>query len=308
MKPRQHTLDNSMIQRHTSNRVSNNPSAINNSNINNNTSNINNNHNPINNSQSITNTMTHLPPKTSIPAPINPPMQPVYVINPLYNPFSVPMMPYPLMPQPVYYYQPFARPNSNIPFSTAIVNPKQSSARPISNQPFSTRLNEVPLTLPDSIPPLLPPSKILPVESEKKPEVTKLLYRYQKPITVDSLKHPSDKYKDLIYKPKFITSRNIDPPTEDLIPKIIEEPEDILRPLLSSRREKPKRDFAILSKKPTLVGDLKLPVEKKTPEPVKIKTPEPEPEPEPEPKKPKVEQIKFQVFYSIRQFKLMIFY
>ncbi len=299
MKPRQHTLDNSMIQRHISSRVTNNPNPINNNNINNNSSgNISNSYNPINSNKSSSNMIMPLPPKTSIPTPINPPMQPVYVINPLYNPFSVPMMPYPLMP-PVYYYQPFARPNSNIPLSTAIVNSKQPSARPISNQPFSTRLNEVPLSLPDSIPPLLPPSKTLPLESEKKPEVTKLLYRYQKPITVDSLKHPSDKYKDLIYKPKFITSRNIDPPTEDLIPKIIEEPEDILRPLLSSRREKPKRDFTILSKKPTLVGDLKLPVEKKTPEPVKIKTPEPvkikTPEPEPEPKKPKVEEIKFQV-------------
>ncbi len=127
------------------------------------------------------------------------------------------------------------------------------------------------------------------------------IFKLQKPvIVVDSLKHPSDKYKDLIYKPKFLTSRNLDPPTEDLVPKWNENDDDELPPLpsfaarnaskinidinlrypslsnsnrsleslkLSSRNPTLVNDLKLPynrpeSKEPTLVGDLKLPIEK----------------------------------------------
>lgn len=121
-------------------------------------------------------------------------------------------------------------------------------------------------------------------------EVT-MLYRYQKPVTVDELKHPRDKYKDLIYRPRYITSKNIDPPTEELVPKLDESsmtpliriksrlnltPSSYRRPVLAGDLklpiEKLESDKKSYTKLPTLVEDLKLPIDK-TLEP-KIQKPE----------------------------------
>ena len=113
-------------------------------------------------------------------------------------------------------------------------------------------------TLPLSV----PVSKKKPeTETDSAPTPTQPIYRYQKPITVEELKHPHEKYRDLIYKPRFLTSRNIEPPTETLVPKF--EPADLdheadnLAPLSSFRSSR----FGV--KKPRLVDDLKLPLEKK---------------------------------------------
>ena len=102
-----------------------------------------------------------------------------------------------------------------------------------------------------------------------KTKETTTLMRYQKPITVDDLKHPSDKYKDLIYRPRYLTSRNISPPTEELVPKdketeFIQPAELVDTPRLSRRPEKPiesdrphlQRRFASSDNKGTSTKDL----------------------------------------------------
>ena len=90
---------------------------------------------------------------------------------------------------------------------------------------------------------------------------------------MDSLKHPSDKYKDLIYKPKYLTSRNIEPPTEELVPKLGENDDLPPLPTFTSRNtskinidihlrypsNKSLENISLTSRTPTLVNDLKLP-------------------------------------------------
>jgi hypothetical protein len=52
-------------------------------------------------------------------------------------------------------------------------------------------------------------------------EKSRYIVRRSKPITVEGLKHPNEKYKDLIYKPRYLTSKNIEPPTKELVSKIV---------------------------------------------------------------------------------------
>ncbi|RNA24561.1 hypothetical protein BpHYR1_030134 [Brachionus plicatilis] len=207
-----------------------------------------------------------------------PQLQPVYIIAggsnmPVMNPF-------------MYQY------NSMGPLSNA---PMQVMYYPQTFRPNPISSRQLPAI---SLPPK-PLEKIIDKKETQKPPVTKrqkskevtMLYRYQKPITVNDLKHPSDKYKDLIYRPKFLTSKNIDPPTEELVPKL-----DVatMTPLVDIKSrinltpstgrgpflvgdlklpvEKVESAKKSVNKLPTLVEDLKLPVEK-TPEP-EIKKPE----------------------------------
>lgn len=198
---------------------------------------------------------------------------------PVYNPYNpvvfnpqlpqLPYVAYPPQQQYVYYQPPINMPRPSLtPMSTRTFDPNQQPKFPSfqsQQQPFSTppiaidskeyqppKLKEVQLALPPPIP-----------ESPFVKERPHLLYNNQKPKTADGLKHPSDKYKDLIYRPRYITSRNIEPPTENLIPKIVEE--DVLPPL-DTTKSRTKLNLEINLKlsgrKPTLVNDLKLPVSK----------------------------------------------
>jgi hypothetical protein len=233
--------------------------------------------------------------------------------------------------QPIYYYQmpsasivprttPLFIPNLNTNRSfTNFKNlsqppppPPHPSSIPIDSKEYEPpkmmplALPPPPPPLPPSLPtqlstllPLRPPSDLL-TDRQSYNTTPVQIYKLQKPvIVVDSLKHPSDKYKDLIYKPKFLTSRNLDPPTEELVPKW-NEYDDELPPLptfaarnaskinidinlrypslsssnrsleslkLTSRNPTLVNDLKLPynrpeSKEPTLVGDLKLPIEK----------------------------------------------
>ena len=240
--------------------------------------------------------------------PIQPP--PVYFVAPsLTTSAQIPMfsatgqynlqmpamgpMPYPMqypMPQAPFYYYPTQAPQ--LPRSTPLIIPTLNTNRSFINGPelklptpisIDSKAYEPPKTYPLALP---SPESTRPLQ----------LYKLEKPvIVVDSLKHPSDKYKDLIYKPKYLTSRNIDPPTEELVPKVGENDDDLpplpsfvarnaskinidihLRypssksllenPSLTSRNPTLVGDLKLphkpLAKEPTLVGDLKLPIER----------------------------------------------
>ncbi len=96
-----------------------------------------------------------------------------------------------------------------------------------------------------------------------------ILYRYQKPITIDELKHPNEKYKDLIYRPRLI--RIEDYSIEDLIPALRRE--NILPPLSRiSNQSRTKNtnnkannvdssssSASNVTKRPVLVEELKMP-------------------------------------------------
>jgi hypothetical protein len=243
----------------------------------------------------------------------HPPVVPFYANQsaaqqPIFSPFMAPIN-YATMPQPQYYYfyPPTGQvmPNNNNKVLSAVSMPAigtnqsasqpppppiASSARQSGREyplalPVGGESNELPTSLghhrPSDAGPLMPP---------KSREAT-VLYRYQKPITVDGLKHPTDKYKDLIYKPRYITSRNIEPPTEELVPKVEDmdnDNEDVLAPLMSfrtkykstlgdslklpvpkltrARSHEPLSEPLLrpLVRKPTLVDELKLPIEKVT--------------------------------------------
>ncbi|CAF0743400.1 unnamed protein product [Brachionus calyciflorus] len=216
-------------------------------------------------------------------------MQPVYIIAnnpgvPLYNPLMYPLNPAmqfnsaPL--QYIYYPQTFRQNTNQIQIRPNLV-PSLKQIEPVEKADAKPTSALKPLSQPP------------PPERPKTKEIT-LLYRYQKPITVDGLKHPNDKYKNLIYKPKFITSRNIEPLTEELVPKL---DESAMTPIIDV---KSRLNFTPVStQRPKLVGDLKLPVEKQEPEkvsttrlpvlvedlklPIEKSTPEPESKSEPEP-------------------------
>ena len=147
------------------------------------------------------------------------------------------------------------RPRTTLPLAVPVAKKKPVE----SNPPAVPVVKEKPT---ETSPLSVPVSKKKPeTETDHAPTPTQPLYRYQKPITVEELKHPHEKYRDLIYKPRFLTSRNIEPPTETLVPKF--EPTDLdheadnLAPLSSFRSSR----FGV--KKPRLVDDLKLPLEKK---------------------------------------------
>ena len=79
-----------------------------------------------------------------------------------------------------------------------------------------------------------------------------VLYRYQKPIVIDELKHPNEKYKDLVYRPKpsrlSQEKSNVTSSTE--IANIW--------PNEAASQQRP----SMIGKKPMLVGSLKLPTER----------------------------------------------
>lgn len=209
-----------------------------------------------------------------------PQMQPVYLIAnnqtlPFMNAATASLGSFQGQPGIVYNpYTPFGF--NNIPPAQYVYYPQPSFAplKPTSTQPpVTTRTNLAPaLTHPEPLHsfdlgrrfeaprkkaytlalPAIEPKTESQAPLSKEPTV---LYRYQKPITVDGLKHPSDKYKDLVYRPRYLTSKSILPPTEELIPKL---DEDSLPPLISIR------NFTPLSttRKPTVVGNLRLPFEK----------------------------------------------
>lgn len=197
-----------------------------------------------------------------------PQLQPIYIIAggsnmPVLNPYmyqfssAIPMTNVPM--QFMYYQQTF---RSN-PVSTSRQIQLSNSMAPEPLVKIEKKTKEKPPVLP----------------RQKSKEYT-MLYRYQKPITVDELKHPNDKYKDLIYRPRFITSKSIDPPTEELVPKLDERTMTPLieiksrinltplsnRPVLVENLkppvEKVESEIQTINKLPTLVEDLKLPIDK----------------------------------------------
>lgn len=122
-------------------------------------------------------------------------------------------------------------------------------------------LEKPPSTAPALVQPEPPRNKT----PNNKPEPT-VLYRYQKPITMDNLKHPNDKYRDLIYRPRFLTSKSLEPPTDILVPKFEQDDDgDYLAPLINFRPRFSGREGLVMANKkpPRLLDDLKLPVEKK---------------------------------------------
>lgn len=222
---------------------------------------------------------------------INPNIHPIYLVtspnqfqpffpqqnqfNPLMSPFN-----YQIPSQYVYYYPPIPITEGNPTPSLGNKAPTVQSFAPIlpktnnSSARTTTSIKEYPLALPEqplAVPPIkkaksmtnlnLYKSKTnVPLNEPIKQKNSASLFRYQKPTTVDGLKHPSDKYKDLIYKPKYITSRNIEPPTEELVPKYeeAEMDDDVIAPLMTFRS---RYNFTPVSKKPILADNLKLPVE-----------------------------------------------
>ena len=73
-----------------------------------------------------------------------------------------------------------------------------------------------------------------------------VIYNYKKPITVDSLKHPSERLKESAYKSKYLASKIL----EDMNEEAGNESTELI--------SKPP----LLTKRPTLVDNLKLPKEK----------------------------------------------
>ena len=191
-------------------------------------------------------------------------------------------------PAPIYYYQmPSTSSTSSLmPRSTPIFIPTLNTNRSFVNtvpelRPPPMPIDSKPYEPPKITPLALPPPPTLPLRMPSELTDTSKpvqIYKLQKPvIVVDSLKHPSDKYKDLIYKPKYLTSRNINPPTDELVPKWNEN--DELAPLPNFSTRNPSKinidihlrypslnsnrsltdNFKLTSRNPTLVNDLKLP-------------------------------------------------
>lgn len=211
-------------------------------------------------------------------------------------------------PPPEIQIQPESEPESE----PEAAQQQQYDLRSIHEPSTSSLMLEKP---PSTAPPLLLPEPVqddddIIIDDLKENSLPIVLYRYQKPITVDNLKHPHEKYKDLIYRPRFLTSQNLEPPTESLIPKYKEPPltrhstqrpkaarvetrpielnenedknddddedNDLIQDVKDENESKsPVLSFrpsrlgaqSIMSNRPQLVDELKLPIEKKSVKP-----------------------------------------
>jgi hypothetical protein len=204
------------------------------------------------------------------------PPQPVYYVaasNPqsIYsNPSFVfnPLMPYAFPQQYVYYQAPnqfqlTPRPNTFIQLNQPLAVPPQIS----NNNSINNSLTNI-STSRTNIQTQKSPKQlaISPVKSTPKPVLppspssreTSVLYRYQKPITVENLKLPTDKYKDLIYKSPINRKQQQPPLIEEIIPELKEIDEVASLPALLTNRS----DLLLTSRKPVLVENLRVPIQK----------------------------------------------
>ena len=258
MKPVQSAIGGGNIQRHVSNLGSNNPIT----------------------------SMNPLMQQKPLGMNMNPTVQPVFYVPPstgtqmpVFNSFTpynlqmpqmTPFMQYPYgSQQPIYYYQMPAQMPRSTPILIRSLNTNRSFGPDIRLPPpipIDNKEYEPPKTYPLALPPPIAESPDSNIDSD----MPTMIYKYKKPVVVvDSLKHPRDKYKDLIYRPKYLTSRNIDPPTEELVPKLDDVPPlpslrnaskinidiHVRYPTIKSSFE----NLKLTSRNPTLVGELKLP-------------------------------------------------
>jgi hypothetical protein len=221
-----------------------------------------------------------LVPPMSLSAPGQQIPQPVFYVatpNPqtfYSNPNFVfnPLMPY-AFPQQYVYYQPSnsfqitPRPNTIFQLNQPSLIQNNSLTNLNTNR-TNTQNQKSPKQLVISPVKSTPKPVLPPSPPSKEPTV---IYRHQKPITVENLKLPSDKYKDLIYKTPL--NRKQQPPLiEEIIPELkeIDAITTSLPALLTNRS-----DILSTHRKPVLVENLQVPYEKVISLPImKIKTPE----------------------------------
>ena len=243
-----------------------------------------------------------LPGQQQIPQPV------FYVATPNPQPFYNnpnfvfnPLMPYAFPQQYVYYQTPnpfqlTPRPSTffplNQPTPLPLPAPSMSNNSSVNNSLTNLNTNrgndqtqkspkQLVMSPAKSTPkPVLPPSP-----PSKEPTV---LYRYQKPITVENLKLPSDKYKDLIYKSPVNRKQHQQqqpPLIEEIIPELKEIDEVATLPalltnrsdLLSTTRQPILvENLRVPTEKPVLVENLKVPIEKVITPPPKVKQKAPE--------------------------------
>lgn len=212
------------------------------------------------------------------------------------------------MPQPQLQPQPPAQPNmnpirSNIMRRAPSLQPSLAQAPP-PKQPVRI-INEAPALLQPSMhqparrPTLIddplrlprdPPQDTKPSEPGPDPLTHQplILYRYQKPVSISDLRYPTDKYRDLIYKPRV--SRVIDPlvyntslddwleqplhnnqapppPVVENLPPLLATTRSLSNPVPTTRAHlfddlKLPTQRVTNDRRPTLVNDLQLPKDK----------------------------------------------